>query len=250
MTQVTIWNEFLHEQADNAGGARCRKHYPKGIHTYLKKVLGGRMENCRFKAVSLDQPENGLPDAVLNKTDVLVWWGHMAHEHVPDALVDRIQRRVLGGMGLVVLHSGHMSKIFRRMLGTPCTLRWREIGEKERVWTCDPAHPIARGVPETFVIEQTEMYGEPFGIPDDAHVVFMSWYAGGNVFRSGVTLQRGMGRIFYFAPGHESLPIYHNPDVQCVIANGIEWCAPVNGVGPAPGCPHEKDPLEPVSEQG
>ena len=170
----------------------------------------------------------------------------MAHAQVPDALVDRIQRRIFGGMGLVMLHSGQKSKIFRRMLGTPCTLRWREIGEKERVWICDPGHPIAQGVPETFAIEHTEMYGEPFGIPNDAHVVFLSWYAGGNVFRSGVTLQRGLGRIFYFAPGHETLPIYHHPDVQRVLANGIRWCIPANGVGAAPDCFNEGVPSEPV----
>ena len=246
MPSITIWNEFMHEQAESDYGKLCRKHYPKGIHAYLRRVLRPELEGCTIRAVSLDMPENGLTDKVLNKTDVLVWWGHMAHDKVPDELVDRIQKRIFGGMGLVVLHSGHMSKIFRRMLGTPCTLRWREIGERERVWVCDPAHPIAQGVPETFAIEQTEMYGEPFGIPNDGHVVFMSWYAGGNVFRSGVTFQRGLGKIFYFAPGHETLPIYHNPAVQRVLANGIRWCRPAIGVGDAPVCPHEREPFEPV----
>jgi len=246
MANVTIWNEFIHEQADDQCGILCRKSYPKGIHAYLKKVLGASMKDCKFRAVSLDMPENGLPDKVLNSTDVLIWWGHMAHDKVPDALVDKIQQRVLGGMGLVVLHSGHMSKIFRRMLGTSGTLRWREIGEKERVWTCDPSHPIAVGVPDTFVIEQTEMYGEPFGLPNDAHVVFMSWYAGGNVFRSGITLERGAGKVFYFSPGHETLPIYHNANVQRIIENGIRWATSAAGVGPAPVCTHDKDPVEPV----
>lgn len=246
MPTITIWNEFLHEQADNDCGRLCRQHYPRGIHAYLEKALSPALEDCTIRAVSLDMPENGLPDPVLDTTDVLVWWGHMAHGQVPDDLVDRIQRRIFGGMGLVMLHSGQKSKIFRRMLGTPCTLRWREIGEKERVWICDPGHPIAQGVPETFAIEHTEMYGEPFGIPNDAHVVFLSWYAGGNVFRSGVTLQRGLGRIFYFAPGHETLPIYHHPDVQRVLANGIRWCIPANGVGAAPDCFNEGVPSEPV----
>ena len=133
MAKITIWNEFLHEQSNDACGDLCRKHYPKGIHAYLKKALGPALEDCTIRAVSLDMPENGLPDKVLDATDVLVWWGHVAHDKVPDALVDRIQRRVLGGMGLVVLHSGHMSKIFRRMLGAPCTLRWREIGERLKI---------------------------------------------------------------------------------------------------------------------
>jgi len=246
MANVTIWNEFIHERSDDACGVLCRKSYPKGIHAYLKKVLGASMQDAKFRAVSLDMPENGLPDKVLDSTDVLIWWGHMAHDKVPDALVDKIQRRVLAGMGLIVLHSGHMSKIFRRMLGTSGTLLWREIGEKERVWTADPSHPIAVGVPASFPIEHTEMYGEPFGLPDDAHVVFISWYAGGNVFRSGVTLQRGAGKVFYFAPGHETLPIYHDKNVQRVIANGIRWATPVNGVGPSPSCLHETEPTESV----
>ncbi len=246
MANVTIWNEFIHEQSDTEYGERCRKHYPKGIHAYLKKVLGTSMKDCKIRAVSLDMPENGLPDKVLNSTDVLVWWGHRAHDQVPDALVDKIQARVLGGMGLIVLHSGHLAKIFRRMLGTGCTLNWRAIGERERVWTCDPSHPIAVGIPASFALEQTEMYGEPFGIPNEAHIVFMSWYAGGNVFRSGVTLARGLGKIFYFSPGHETYPIYHDVNVQRVIENGIRWATPVNGVVAAPSCPHEKDPVEPI----
>ena len=246
MANVTIWNEFLHEQAEGAVGDLCRKCYPKGIHAHLKKALGATMKDMKFRAVSLDMPENGLPDKVLNNTDVLVWWGHMAHDKVPDALVDKIQKRVLGGMGLIVLHSGHMSKIFRRMMATSCTLRWREIGEKERVWVVEPSHPIAAGVADSFEIEHTEMYGEPFGIPHDAEVVFMSWYAGGNVFRSGFTVKRNAGKIFYFAPGHETLPIYHNKNVLKVLENAVRWAVPENGVGPAPSCPNEKDPLEPV----
>ncbi|NLB69179.1 MAG: trehalose utilization protein ThuA, partial [Lentisphaerae bacterium] len=218
---VTIWNEFRHEKMEGEGGDAVRKCYPEGIHEFLRKALAPQMEDCVFNTAWLDQDENGLPDEVLNKTDVLVWWGHIAHGDVSDEIVDKVQERVLGGMGLVVLHSGHLAKVFRRMLGTGCTLRWREIGEKERVWVTDPSHPIAAGVPDSFVVEQTEMYGEPFDIPDDGHVVFMSWYEGGNVFRSGVTFNRGLGKIFYFSPGHESLPIYHNKDVQKVIVNGI-----------------------------
>lgn len=226
--KVTIWNEFVHEQNDGPLGDYIRRIYPDGIHNYLKNAL--QADDLELRAVSLDMPGQGLPDSLLNDTDVLIWWGHCAHGQVEDSLVDRIQYRVLHGMGLIVLHSGHMSKIFRRMMGTACRLRWREVGEKERLWVVDPTHPIAQGLPETFVIPHSEMYGERFDIPDDGKIVFMSWYEGGNVFRSGVAFQRDFGKIFYFSPGHESYPIYHDVNIQKVITNAIRWTAPVNGV--------------------
>lgn len=227
---VTIWNEFIHERGEDPVGVLIRKIYPDGIHNALAENLAA--EDLSIRAVSLDMPEQGLPDEVLNSTDVLVWWGHCAHAQVADALVDRIQNRVQHGMGLVVLHSGHLSKIFRRMLGTQCRLRWREIGEKERIWVVDKSHPVAQGVPETFTLPHTEMYGEPFDIPDDGKIVFLSWYEGGNVFRSGVAFQRDAGRIFYFAPGHETYPIYHDATVLKVIGNAIRWAALPGGIQP------------------
>ena len=145
---------------------------------------------------------------------------------VLDATVDRVQARILAGMGLVVLHSGHFSKIFRRMMGTTCNLKWREIGEKERLWVVDPAHPIAEGLSEYFELPHTEMYGEHFDIPQPDQLVFISWFEGGEVFRSGCCWHRGMGKIFYFRPGHETFPIYHNETVLRVIYNGIRWAAP------------------------
>ena len=217
---VTIWNEYRHEREHEF----IRKIYPAGIHGFLADHLAA--DDLTITPVSLDQPEQGLPDELLNKTDVLIWWGHCAHEEVKDELVDRIQKRVLAGMGLIVLHSGHMSKIFRRMTGTACRLRWREIGEKERLWVVSPSHPIAQGIPETFVIPHHEMYGEPFDIPLDGRIVFMSWFEGGNVFRSGVTFERDRGKIFYFSPGHETLPVYHDPVILKILGNAIRWAAP------------------------
>ena len=222
--KVTIWNENIHEQEDNAVGAYIRSIYPKGIHCYLAQVLAA--DDLDITPVSLDMPEQGLPDELLNNTDVLLWWGHCAHDKVADALVDKIQKRVLAGMGLIVMHSGHLSKIFRRMMGTVCRLRWREVGEKERLWVVAPSHPIAKGLPETFVIPHQEMYGEPFDIPDDGKIIFMSWFEGGNVFRSGVAFQRDRGKVFYFSPGHETYPVYHDINVQKVLANAIRWSAP------------------------
>jgi len=180
----------------------------------------------QITAVSLDMPEQGLPDSLLEETDVLVWWGHCAHDRVADSLVDKIQERVHRGMGLICLHSAHFSKIFKRMMGASCSLHWREVGEKERVWTVAPYHPIAQGIPESFVIPHSEMYGECFEVPEDGRIIFMSWYEGGNVFRSGLTFQRDNGKIFYFSPGHETYPIYHDENVQHIIANAIRWAAP------------------------
>lgn len=225
---VTIWNEFQHEREQNPEGDFIRQSYPNGIHRYLAENLAA--DDMAFTPVSLDQPEQGLPDDLLNSTDVLIWWGHCAHDKVEDALVDRIQKRVLAGMGLIVLHSGHMSKIFRRMMGTACRLRWRDVGEKERMWVVAPSHPIAQGIPETFVIPHHEMYGEPFDIPNDGKIVFMSWYEGGNVFRSGVAFERDRGKIFYFSPGHELYPIYHDAIIQKIILNAIRWAAPIGFV--------------------
>src|SRR5690606_21195901 len=167
-----------------------------------------------------------LTQAVLDNTDVLIWWGHMAHGEVQNDIVDRVQKRILGGMGLIVLHSGHFSKIFQRMMGTSCNLKWREADEKERIWIVNPAHPIAEGLPEFIEIPEAEMYGEHFDIPQPDELVMVSWFQGGEVFRSGCCFYRGMGKIFYFRPGHETYPIYHYSDVQKVIINGVKWAAP------------------------
>ena len=168
MIRVTIWNENIHDREDD----RVKELYPEGLHGAIRDLLKCD-EEITVTTTTLDAAEHGMPDELLNKTDVLIWWGHCAHAEVKDELVDRIQKRVLAGMGLIVLHSGHISKIFRRMMGTACRLRWREVGEKERLWVVSPSHPIAQGIPETFVIPNHEMYGEPFDIPQDGRIVYL-----------------------------------------------------------------------------
>lgn len=219
--RVTLWNEFVHER-QNPEVARI---YPHGIHSLLAQALAVH-EDFVIRTAILEEPDHGLSEAVLEDTDVLVWWGHAAHEAVRDDIVTRVQHRVLAGMGLIVLHSGHWSKLFKRLMGTSCALCWREAGERERVWVVNPGHPIATGVGPCIELEQSEMYGEPFGIPTPNELVFVSWFQGGEVFRSGATWTRGSGRVFYFSPGHEVYPIYHQPQVQRVIANGIRWARP------------------------
>lgn len=219
--RVTVWNEFRHEKKN----AEIGKLYPQGIHGQIASFLGAG-GGVEVRTATLDEPEHGLTEAVLDATDVLIWWGHMAHGEVQDEIVERVQRRVLGGMGLIVLHSGHYSKIFRKLMGTTGDLKWREGGDKERVWVIEPGHPIAEGLGEYFEIPQVEMYGERFDIPAPDTVVFISWFTGGEVFRSGCCWQRGYGKVFYFRPGHETLPIYYNQDVQKVITNAVHWAAP------------------------
>ena len=216
---VTIWNENVHERTQE----HVRAIYPDGIHGALAAALA---HVASVRTATLDQPEHGLSPEVLEGTDVLTWWGHAAHDDVADHVVERVHAAVLGGMGLVVLHSGHYSKIFKHLLGTSCGLEWRNEGERELVWTVDPAHPIAAGVPQPIVIEAQEMYGEPFDIPAPDELVFISSFAGGEVFRGGCCFRRGRGRIFYFSPGDQEYPVYHHADVQRVIANAARWAAP------------------------
>lgn len=236
--RVTVWNENWHERHHEA----VRKVYPQGMHAVIAAGLA-RYADLEVRTATMDQPGQGLPDEVLNATDVLTWWGHVKHNEVDEELVTRVQTRVLAGMGLVVLHSGHYSKIFRRLMGTHCSLKWREAAEKERLWTIEPAHPIAEGIGEYLELPSEEMYGERFDIPTPDRLIFVSWFEGGEVFRSGCCFQRGHGRIFYFRPGHETYPTYYNEQVIRVIANACHWARPRCFISDS--APNVK-PLEPI----
>ena len=222
--RVTVWNEHRHEKTNK----QIAKIYPDGMHGAIARYLesSGGFE---VRTATLDEPDHGLTDDVLAATDVLTWWGHMAHGEVRDEIVGKVVNRVLGGMGLIVLHSGHYSKPFRRLMGTTCSLKWREIGEKERLWVIEPGHPIVQGIGEHIEIEHTEMYGERFDIPAPDTLVLVSWFAGGEIFRSGCCYHRGKGKVFYFRPGHETYPIYYHEGVLKILANACRWAAPVAG---------------------
>ncbi len=235
MIRVTIWNEFRHEKVHE----KVKEVYPNGIH----QVIAEGLTEFQVRTATLDEPEHGLTEQVLNDTDVLIWWGHMAHGDVSDEIVTRVHNRVLAGMGLIVLHSGHFSKLFKRLMGTTCDLKWREAGEKERIWVVNPAHPIAAGLGQYFELESEEMYGEHFDIPAPDELIFVSWFEGGEVFRSGCTFYRGEGKIFYFRPGHETHPTYYNADVRKVIANGVRWAGAPKGAAPVYG---NHKPLETI----
>jgi trehalose utilization protein len=221
--RVTVWNEFRHERIHQ----EIAEMYPQGIHGAIAAHL--RASGLETRTATLDEPEHGLPDEVLESTDVLLWWGHMAHAEVSGHVVAQVRQRVLEGMGLIVLHSGHFSKIFVSLMGSSCDLKWREAGERERIWVVDPGHPIAKGLGEYFEIPHAEMYGERFDIPQPDQLVFISWFQGGEVFRSGCCFHRGAGKIFYFRPGHETYPIFHQSEVLQVITNAVHWAAPSAG---------------------
>lgn len=235
MINVTIWNEFLHEKQHE----EVSRVYPEGIHIALQKGLACDQFNIR--TATLDQPEHGLTEEVLTNTDVLLWWGHMGHDQVEDYIVERVHARVMAGMGLIVLHSGHFSKIFKKLMGTGCDLKWREANEKERIWVVNPGHRIAEGLPEYITLDHEEMYGEHFDIPTPDELILVSWFQGGEVFRSGCTFYRGQGKVFYFRPGHETFPTYYNEHVLKVIANGIHWAKPTQTAAPVRG---NHQPLE------
>ncbi len=220
MMKVTVWNEFQHEKTK----PYILELYPGGLHEYIASFL--RSDDIEVRCATLDDENCGLTDEVLDDTDVLIWWGHMAHHKVSDEVVDRVQTHIQSGMGLIALHSAHFSKIFKRMMGTTCSLKWRD-GARERIWTIMPNHPIAEGVDETFVLDPEEMYGEAFDIPTPDEIIFLGWFNGGEVFRSGCTFTRGHGKIFYFQPGHESNPSFRNENVQKIIRNAVKWACPI-----------------------
>ncbi len=245
--RITIWNEFIHERTK----PEVKELYPNGIHETIRHALAETLgDSFRIACATLDQPEHGLTNEVLENTDVLLWWGHAAHDQVDDAIVAKVHKRVLAGMGLIVLHSGHASKIFQRLMGTSCMLRWRDAGELERLWIIAPGHPILAGIEKPyFELHSAEMYGEHFDIPEPDELLLISWFEGGEVFRSGCTFRRGQGRIFYFSPGHETFPIYHNANVQRIIANAVQWAVPTSRGTYDPDGRHIPASLSPIAKQ-
>ncbi len=220
MINVTVYNEYLHEIEDENIAAV----YPAGIHACIADFLG-KNDDIQVKTVTLTTVEE-LTDEALANTDVLIWWGHMAHHKVPDEIAERVYNQVMCGMGFIALHSAHFSKPFRRLMGTTCSLCWRD-GDRERLWNIMPSHPIAQGIGNCIEIAAEEMYGERFDIPTPDELIFMGWFRGGEVFRSGCTWNKGLGKVFYFQPGHESNPTYHIPEIQRIITNAVRWAAPV-----------------------
>lgn len=246
--RTLVLGENVHEKKSKI----VAELYPEGMHNCISEFLN-KADDIETTSVTLQDPEHGLTEETLTDTDVLIWWGHAAHGEVSDEIVERVADHIYGGMGLIVLHSGHFSKIFKKLMGAPCNLTWREAGERERLWVTSRNHPIAHGLPDHFELEQEEMYGEPFGVPEPLETVFVSWFQGGEVFRSGLTYRRGAGNVFYFRPGHEAYPTYYDANVQTVLTNAVRWAhnpAPrIKDVHDAPNIVVE-EALEPITERG
>lgn len=238
---ITIWNEYRCEKTNDA----VKKIYPNGIHNAIADHFK-TIEEFNVRTATLDESEHGLTDEVINTTDVMFWWGHKAHDEVRDDIVEKVHERVQAGMGLVVLHSGHLAKIFLKLMGTLARSRWRDCREKERLWVIEPGHPIVDGIGPYIELPQEEMYGERFNIPAPDELVFISWFEGGNVFRSGCCYKRGHGKIFYFRPGHEEFPVYYNPEILKVMSNAAKWARPTDG--PANSFGEKKESLEEIKK--
>lgn len=237
MINVTIFNEFIHEREDET----TKAVYPDGMHITLKNAL--ESDDIKVTTITLDDIKDGIDSQLLKNTDVMLWWGHVGHDFVPDEVAKAVGQEVLKGMGMVFLHSAHHSKPFKLLMGTPCNLTWREDGDSELVWVCNPSHPIAQGIGRFIKLEHEETYGEPFSIPEPDELVFIGSFEGGEVFRAGCCYKRFNGKIFYFQPGHETFPTYKNSDVITVIKNAIYWANPIYRVAELE-CPHVKKPLE------
>lgn len=227
---ILIWNENFHERTKS----EIRAVYPKGIHGALKEKLS-ELDDVNITCATLDMENCGITDELLNSTDVLIWWGHAKHDDVPDELAEKIKNRVLDGMGFIALHSAHLCKPFKLLMGTVCRSKWRENDEKERIWVIEPSHPIAENLPEYIELPQEETYGERFEIPTPDELIFISWFSGGEVFRSGVCYKRGLGKIFYFRPGHESYPTYYREDISTILKNAVKWACPTKFTKPTLG---------------
>lgn len=242
--RITVWNEYQHERSVPAVG----RIYPHGTHTVIKAGIEEHLGyRATIRTATLDEPHHGLADDLLTNTDVMIWWGHAAHEQVQDAIVDKVHQRVLKVMGLLALHSAHYSKIFKKLMGTGCGIKWRKVGEPERIWCVDPGHGISNGLPEYFELPHTEMYGELFDVPAPDELVFISWFEGGEVFRSGCCWRRGKGRIFYFRPDHDTFGIYYDPHIRHVIANAVRWAASSIGSTYTLRARNVKTPLSPIA---
>lgn len=230
MIRVTVWNEYFHEREYEGIG----KVYPNGIHGCISGFLS-KESDIEVRCATLDMDEQGITQDLLDNTDVLIWWGHAKHHELSDEKARMIHNAVLSGMGFIPLHSAHMSKPMLSLMGTSMTLHWRH-GDSEKLWCTNPLHPIASGIPSCIELPHEEMYGEYFDIPRPDDVIFTGWFSGGEVFRSGCTFTRGMGKIFYFQPGHEEYPIYFDPDIQKIILNAVRWAAPSVRLPSPPDC--------------
>jgi trehalose utilization protein len=216
---VVVWSE----------GTAPKNIYPKDINGAIADGLKTGLRNWDVVVANLKDADQGLPDELLKKADVLVWWGHQKHGDVKDELVAKIVKRVKEeGMGFIALHSAHFAKPNKALMGTACS--WGAYvgdGKTLKITVKDSKHPIARGVDAEFTVENDERYGDPYAVPTPQAVVFegVATLKDGKTDKSqiGLAWEVGKGRMFYFQAGHETNPIYFDKNVQRIMANAVRW---------------------------
>ncbi len=241
MTRVLVWAE---DRPLEIHKTKMRQLYPEGIHGAIAEFLS-RQPDLKVRTAVMTDQDQGLSKEILSATDVLVFWSHKHWRELEDVYVDAIHERVLEGMGIILLHSAHASKVFAKLMGTHTQcLRWRENDEHQRHWIVCPGHPIVRGIKGEYIeIPLDETYGEYFDIPQPDTIVFLASSEGGEVLRSGCCFRRGQGKLFYFSAGHETYPVYYQGEVQQVITNAVYWSRPDGLYGEWPSGSRECGPL-------
>jgi trehalose utilization protein len=217
---VVVWSE----------GTAPKKVYPNDINGAVAEGLK-ELKDWEIVKANLSDPDQGLPDKLLNRADVLIWWGHQKHGDVKDELVDKIVKRVKEeGMGFLSLHSSHFAKPNKKLMGTACS--WKAyVGDSTtlKVTVKSPDHPIAKGIKE-FTIDHSERYSDPYAVPTPKAVVFegVATLKGGGTDPSqqGLTWEVGKGKMFYFQPGHETNPVFFDPNIRQIMINAVQWAAP------------------------
>ncbi len=211
--RVRVWCE----------GTAPRAVYPQDIDGAVAAHLG-KSPGVKVERARLTDPSAGLADAALDATDVLIWWGHIRHDAVPDDRAQAVIRRVRAGkLGLVALHSSCASKPFKGLMGMSCEPGgWREDGRPEHVKIAAPDHPIARGV-APFTIPRSDMFAEPFDVPAPETVVLVSSWDRGETLRSGLTWSVDKGRVAFLRTGHDAFPVLFHPAVRQLLANASQW---------------------------
>ena len=241
MTKVTVFNENLQETSGddvvnlvhyetedyrefllNSAG-KITKVHPQGIHMTLKSIFD-ECDDMAVRTVTMDMPEFGFSQEVLDDTDVLVLWAHLAHEKITDEIAERIKNRVHEGMGFLCLHSAHQCKPLHKLIGVSTIPKWR-MEDACKIYCIEPNHPIAKDIPDMFELEAEQVYCEPFDITTPDELVFVTWYQGGELLRSGCCWERENGRIFYFQPGHETCKSYYDVNVRQILKNAVRWAS-------------------------
>jgi trehalose utilization protein len=233
---VLVWDE---QQDVQVKSGAYKNFLGNAVAEFLSKTDG-----LQVVSANINEPDQGLADDRIAAADVVVWWGHVRHKDVNDSKVESIVAKVKAGKaGFVALHSAHYSKPFKNLMGTNCGFKKVDANKNEgfvqHLRVVSPMHPIAKGVKD-FDIPKTEIYGEPFEVPmPDAIVLYGHWDTGDSfpdvccwtVGGKGVSSAAAKaanpgGRVVYFRPGHETFPIFHQPEVQRVVTNCVLWAAP------------------------